>query len=76
MTPIDHTCDGSDKRRCECYRSRRKEIRKKRDINDRLRKYGMTVEEYDALRSAQDYRCAVCRRHEDDLPAHYGGKCA
>ncbi|MBL7257806.1 endonuclease VII domain-containing protein [Paractinoplanes lichenicola] len=35
---------------------------------DNLRqKYGLTPAEYDALRTAQDYRCAVCRVHESDL---------
>ncbi|GAA0497347.1 hypothetical protein Ade02nite_54400 [Paractinoplanes deccanensis] len=37
-------------------------------------KYGITVEEYDRLRSAQDYRCAICRRHEDELPASSVGR--
>jgi hypothetical protein len=30
-------------------------------------RYGITMEQYDAIRAEQDYRCAVCRRHEDEL---------
>lgn len=32
------------------------------------RKYGIGLEEYDQMRRAQDYRCAICKRHERDLP--------
>jgi hypothetical protein len=28
--------------------------------------YGISFEEYDRLRTAQDYRCAICNVHEDD----------
>jgi hypothetical protein len=37
-------------------------------------KYGMTVAEYDALREKQDYRCAICGRHEDELPVTAVGR--
>jgi recombination endonuclease VII len=36
------------------------------------REYGITIEEYDERRAAQDYRCAICQRHEDELPRHLG----
>lgn len=36
------------------------------------REYGITVEEYDEMRAAQEYRCAICQRHEDELPRHLG----
>jgi hypothetical protein len=31
-------------------------------------KYGITLEQYDEMRAAQDYRCAICGLHEDELP--------
>jgi len=32
-----------------------------------LRKYGLTPQTYEDLRIAQDYRCACCGIHQDDL---------
>jgi hypothetical protein len=37
-------------------------------------KYRLRPADYDALRSAQQYRCAICRTHEDDLKAKRGGR--
>lgn len=35
---------------------------------DNLRqKYKITPEDYDRLRAAQNYRCAICRTHQDDI---------
>jgi hypothetical protein len=34
----------------------------------------ITPEEYDAMRAAQDYRCAICRRHESELPNLRAGR--
>lgn len=31
------------------------------------RYYRMTIEEYDTLRVKQDFRCAICRRHESEF---------
>lgn len=31
-------------------------------------KYGIGLEDFDALRAAQDFRCAVCHRHEEEIP--------
>lgn len=45
------------------------EVAKERLRRIRLRQfYGMEIEEFDALRAMQDYRCAICGRHEDDIP--------
>ena len=30
-------------------------------------KYGITLERYNETRAEQDYRCAICLRHEDEL---------
>lgn len=38
------------------------------------RLYGITPEEYDARREAQQYRCAICERHEDELPVDKTGR--
>jgi len=32
------------------------------------RKYGITLAQFDQMREAQEYRCAICGGHEDDLP--------
>ena len=32
-----------------------------------LRKYNITVEEYDRMRADQNYRCATCGRHENEF---------
>ena len=37
-------------------------------------KYRITVEEYDARREAQSYRCAICGKHEDELPVTRTGR--
>jgi peptide methionine sulfoxide reductase MsrB len=37
-------------------------------------KYRISVEEYDALRANQGYRCAICQRHEDEIPASTAGR--
>ncbi|GAA2484092.1 hypothetical protein Ahu01nite_010800 [Winogradskya humida] len=37
-------------------------------------KYGISVAEYDSLRAKQGYRCAICQRHEDDIPVVASGR--
>ncbi|MBM0279673.1 endonuclease VII domain-containing protein [Micromonospora tarensis] len=36
--------------------------------------YRITPEQYDAMRVAQGHRCAICRRHEDELPVGRTGR--
>lgn len=78
MYPLVHTCDGTQPKRCECYRAWMREYQRRRragsgrssEENRRFnlwRLYGVTPEEVEALRVAQDYRCAICGRHEDEL---------
>lgn len=51
-----------------CYQDRNKERHTQSNYAGLIRrKYGLTLEQYDEMRAAQDYRCAVCRRHEDEL---------
>lgn len=85
MEPLVHTCDGTQPKRCECYRAWMREYQRRRrastgrgpEINRRAnlwRLYRVTPEEVDALRAAQGYRCAICGRHEDDLVRTVGGR--
>lgn len=36
-----------------------------------LKRYGLTTEQYDALLEAQEFRCALCRRHKDEFARGY-----
>jgi uncharacterized protein (DUF2461 family) len=38
------------------------------------RLYGMTPEQFNEMRAKQDYRCAICRRHEDEIYAPRTGR--
>ena len=69
--PVVHVCDGTNHSTCSCRKRRPEQIRR----DNLSRRYGITVEEWEALRAAQDYRCAICRRHEDELPRrNLGGR--
>lgn len=35
--------------------------------NQRLRKYGITIDEYNNLRHNQNYTCAICGKHETEV---------
>ena len=57
----------------KCLDDAAKQRRKERDTPGVLRrqhlwqKYRITLETYESLRAAQDYRCAICGIHEDDI---------
>lgn len=36
--------------------------------------YRIRPDDYDGLRESQGYRCAICARHEGDLPIQHGGR--
>jgi hypothetical protein len=77
--------DTSGRRHKTCRQCRDRARRKNRERRERIgaagvradnlrTKYGISVEEYDALRRLQDYRCAICGRHEDDIPRSASGR--
>lgn len=39
-----------------------------------MQKYKITPAEYDALRAAQDYRCAICQVHESEIRVALRGR--
>jgi|GEM_PF-2741415 len=43
-----------------------KDFRARKDIRLRT-KYRITLEEYEKLLISQDYRCAICGKHDDDI---------
>lgn len=53
------------------YRAEKTEDIRRRNLK---RLYDITPEQFDAMRAAQDYRCAICNRHEDDLPESTSGR--
>lgn len=69
--------DARARERTERVERRRERARARctADVNRRINlatKYGITPEEYEALRVAQNYRCAICAMHESDLPRSTG----
>jgi hypothetical protein len=56
----------------EANKHRRHEGDNVRRVN--LAKYRLTLEQYDEMRAAQEYRCAICQRHEDELPRNNRGR--
>ena len=64
--------DGLDYYCKECRREydRGRERKNNPEVNRRAHLryyYGIEVEQFDAMRAAQNYRCAICKRHEDEL---------
>lgn len=76
--PIEHTCGGGQRWKCACTNARRTELRKRDPEQVRAsnlwRLYRIRPDEYDAMRAAQDYRCVICGRHEDEIPVQPGGR--
>lgn len=67
LTEDEKRARATERKRLKRQQNREEHTQKNREWNFR-RKYGITVAEYDAMREAQEYRCAICQRHEDDLP--------
>jgi hypothetical protein len=74
---------GARSKTCQFCRDRsRRENRERRDRigvegvrAENLRtKYGISVAEYDALRVKQNFRCAICLTHEDEIPPAPSGR--
>jgi hypothetical protein len=82
--PVSHfrrTGPGGVFSRCEaCRQPPRRHEKRPPYTSEQTRKsnlrrlYGISPEEYDALRAEQEYRCAICLRHEDELPAKKVGR--
>lgn len=53
------------------YRATNAEAIRRKNLR---RLYGVTPEEIDALREIQGYCCAICKRHEADLPENTSGR--
>lgn len=67
--PLVHTCGSSNTWSCACARARRRE----KYVPDSMRRYdlqknyGLTVEQWQELFDAQEGRCGICGRHEDEV---------
>ncbi|MBU2665492.1 endonuclease VII domain-containing protein [Actinoplanes bogorensis] len=77
------TATGQQRKSCRSCLEAKREVNRRHRLRigpDGVRaanlrdKYGISVEEYDALRASQDYRCAVCRQHENEIPATNTGR--
>jgi len=68
--------DGRDNVCAECRAGARRENydSSKRRTNHLSLHYGLTPEAYELMRQAQNYRCAACGRHEDELPTILAGR--
>lgn len=67
--PLVHTCGSTNTWSCECAKARRRE----KYVPDSMRSYdlrttyGITVEDWQAMFEAQEGRCGICGRHEDEV---------
>ena len=41
---------------------------KAKNLRTRLSKYGLTLNEYDAMRATANFCCQICKKHERDIP--------
>ena len=56
---------GGVKSKCrDCRRDEHKDYQWARNL---MRHYGLTVEQYNTMLEKQEYRCAICRRHQDEF---------
>lgn len=76
----NNTKDGRQHYCLECAKECRKANREKNIEYQRKRRklnvataqnYGITLDEYERMEAAQDYRCYICEKHRDDT---YRGK--
>lgn len=51
------------KKRVREYNKRNPKVK----LNQHLREYGITIEDYDTMLKSQDYKCAICRCSIEDL---------
>jgi hypothetical protein len=69
--------DAWPRPQCRICRREKQRIRRSKTpswIENVKRLHGLSPEQYNAMREAFDYRCGICRIHEDDLPTHRGAK--
>jgi hypothetical protein len=65
--PKDAQPRNTERRRLDRQKNREEHTQKNRDWNLR-RRHGITLDQYNSMRASQNYRCAVCGLHENDLP--------
>lgn len=49
------------------YNKNNKGLSKKRSRKHTVKKYGLTLEQYNNLLNSQNQRCSICGRHQDEL---------
>lgn len=67
LTKEEMSHRAAERKRLDRETNREEHTRKNREWNFR-RKYGITLDQYNEMRMSQDCRCAICGRHENDLP--------
>lgn len=59
----DHAYYVKNKDRISAYKRERYQ---KMKVHQRLKKFGITADEYDLLRASQNFSCAICGEHESN----------